>query len=298
MKGLTDEEVIKSRKTYGSNEIKSTKKESFIHKLIATLGDPIIRILLIALAVKTLFLFQNFDWYETIGIVIAIFLASFISTLSEYGSEKAFEQLQKSASKIKTKVIRNKKITEIDINEVVVGDIICLETGDAIPADGTIIEGKVLVNESNLNGEMKEKEKKENDEVYKSTVIYSGIAKMEVKKVGDNTFYGKLAKEVNEKSPTSPLKLRLLELAKIISKIGYVSAILVSVSYLFSVIFIENNFNPDKIINTITNFPLMFGHALHALTLSVTIIVVAVPEGLPLMVTLVLSSNMKRMIMF
>ena len=296
MKGLTDEEVIKSRKTYGSNEIKSTKKESFIHKLIATLGDPIIRILLIALAVKTLFLFQNFDWYETIGIVIAIFLASFISTLSEYGSEKAFEQLQKSASKIKTKVIRNKKITEIDINEVVVGDIICLETGDAIPADGTIIEGKVLVNESNLNGEMKEKEKKENDEVYKSTVIYSGIAKMEIKKVGDNTFYGTLDKEVNEKSPTSPLKLRLLELAKIISKIGYVSAILVSVSYLFSVIFIENNFNPDKIINTITNFPLMFGHALHALTLSVTIIVVAVPEGLPLMVTLVLSSNMKRML--
>ena len=296
MKGLTDEEVIKSRKTYGSNEIKSTKKESFIHKLIATLGDPIIRILLIALAVKTLFLFQNFDWYETIGIVIAIFLASFISTLSEYGSEKAFEQLQKSASKIKTKVIRNKKRTEIDIKEVVVGERIGLETGDAIPADGTIIEGKVLVNESNLNGEMKEKEKKENDEVYKSTVIYSGIAKMEVKKVGDNTFYGKLAKEVNEKSPTSPLKLRLLELAKIISKIGYVSAILVSVSYLFSVIFIENNFNPDKIINTITNFPLMFGHALHALTLSVTIIVVAVPEGLPLMVTLVLSSNMKRML--
>ncbi len=296
MKGLTNEEVIKSRKIHGNNEIKSNQKESFLHKLIATLGDPIIRILLIALAIKTLFLFQDFDWYETVGIVIAIFLASFISTASEYGSEKAFEQLQADASKIKTKVKRDNQIKEIEIGEVVVGDLISLEAGDAIPADGKIIKGKVLVNESNLNGEMKEKEKKINDEVYRSTVVYSGLATMEVTKVGDKTFYGKLAQEVSEKSPTSPLKLRLVKLAELISKIGYVGATLVSLSYLFSVIVIENNFNGEAIINTITNFPLMFGHLLHALTLSVTIIVVAVPEGLPLMVTLVLSSNMKRML--
>ena len=296
MKGLTNEEVIKSRKIHGNNEIKSNQKESFLHKLIATLGDPIIRILLIALAIKTLFLFQDFDWYETVGIVIAIFLASFISTASEYGSEKAFEQLQADASKIKTKVKRDNQIKEIEIGEVVVGDLISLEAGDAIPADGKIIKGKVLVNESNLNGEMKEKEKKINDEVYRSTVVYSGLATMEVTKVGDKTFYGKLAQEVSEKSPTSPLKLRLVKLAELISKIGYVGAALVSLSYLFSVIVIDNNFCIETIINTLTNFPLMFGHLLHALTLSVTIIVVAVPEGLPLMVTLVLSSNMKRML--
>ena len=296
MKGLTNEEVIKSRKIHGNNEIQSNQKESFLHKLIATLGDPIIRILLIALAIKTLFLFQDFDWYETVGIVIAIFLASFISTASEYGSEKAFEQLQADASKIKTKVKRDNQIKEIEIGEVVVGDLISLEAGDAIPADGKIIKGKVLVNESNLNGEMKEKEKKINDEVYRSTVVYSGLATMEVTKVGDKTFYGKLAQEVSEKSPTSPLKLRLVKLAELISKIGYVGAALVSLSYLFSVIVIDNNFCIETIINTLTNFPLMFGHLLHALTLSVTIIVVAVPEGLPLMVTLVLSSNMKRML--
>ena len=294
--GLTNEEVIKSRKQYGSNEIKGAKKESFIHKLIATLGDPIIRILLIALAVKTLFLFQDFDWYETVGIVIAIFMASFISTISEYGSEKAFEELQADASKINTKTKRDNIIKEIPIDEVVVGDIIFLEPGDAIPADGKIIKGKILVNESNLNGEMKEKEKKVGSEVYRSTVIYSGLATMEVTKVGNQTFYGQLAKEVEEKAPTSPLKLRLTKLASLISKIGYIGAILVSLSYLFSVIFIENNFESQAIIDTITNFPLMFGHILHALTLSVTIIVVAVPEGLPLMVTLVLSSNMKRML--
>ena len=296
MKGLTNEEVINNRKKYGSNKICKNQKESFIKKLVSTLGDPIIKILLIALAVKTLFLFQDFDWYETVGIVIAIFLASFISTLSEYGSEKAFEQLQEDASKIKTKVKRNNKKEEINIDDVVVNDIVYLEPGDAIPADGQIIEGRILVNESNLNGEMKEKEKRKGSEVYRSTVVYSGIGIMQVKKVGNKTFYGKLAEEVSEKSPTSPLKLRLTKLAQLISKIGYVGAALVSISYLFSVICIENNFNQELMINTITNFPLMFGHILRALTLAVTIIVVAVPEGLPLMITLVLSSNMKRML--
>ena len=140
------------------------------------------------------------------------------------------------------------------------------------------------------------KKKKQGEVVYRSSIIYSGMAVMVVDKVGDDTFYGKMAQEVLEKSPTSPLKLRLLELAKLISKIGYVGALFVSLSYLFSVIFINNHFDGELILKTISNFPLMFGHFLHALTLSVTIIVVAVPEGLPLMVTLVLSSNMKRML--
>ena len=294
--GLTEEEVQKSRQKYGDNTISIAKKESFIRKLIATLGDPIIKILLIALAIKTLFLFQNFDWYETIGIVIAIFLASFISTLSEYGSEKAFEQLQAEASKIKTRVRRNQELKEITIDEVVVGDIIKLSAGDEIPADGKIISGKISVNEANLNGETKETEKGRNSKVYRSTVVYSGMATMLVEKVGNQTVYGKLAKEVSEKKPTSPLKLRLVKLAEFISKIGYVGAALVTISYLFSEIVINNNFDPDKIYQTITNFPLMFAFILKALTLSVTIIVVAVPEGLPMMITLVLSSNMKRML--
>lgn len=296
MNGLTKNEVIKNRRLYGSNVIKKISKESFIHKLIATLGDPIIRILLIALAIKTLFLFQSFDWYETIGILIAIFLASFISTISEYGSERAFERLQEDASKIKVKVKRDGVTQEVTIDEVVVGDVVLLSTGDSIPADGKIIGGSILINESSLNGEMIEKEKKQGGVVYRSSIIYSGMAVMVVDKVGDDTFYGKMAQEVLEKSPTSPLKLRLLELAKLISKIGYVGALFVSLSYLFSVIFINNHFDGELILKTISNFPLMFGHFLHALTLSVTIIVVAVPEGLPLMVTLVLSSNMKRML--
>ena len=294
--GLTDKQVILSKKKYGSNEITIKKRESFIKLLISTLGDPIIKILLIALAIKTLFLFKDFDWYETIGIVIAIFLASFISSISEYGSEKAFDKLQEEASKIKSKVKRNSKITEIDIENIVVGDVIMLEQGDQIPADGKLINGKIEVDESNLNGETKEIKKTIGKSLYRSTVVYSGEGLMLVEKVGDQTFYGKLAEEVYEKTPTSPLKTRLTELAKQISKIGYIGAILVTISYLFSSIILNNHFDPELIKKTITNFPLLFGYLLHALTLSVTIIVVAVPEGLPMMITLVLSSNMKRML--
>lgn len=301
--GLTEEEVLNSRKKNGSNVITSTKKNSFLSLLLESLGDPIIRILLIALAIKTIFLIKNFDWYETIGIVIAIFMASFISTISEYGSNKAFEKLQEESSKIKSKVKRNGKIKEVNIDEVVVGDIIKLETGDKIPADGYIIEGEITVDESSINGEAKEAYKyasngniTEKNMVFRGTVVYSKTALMLVTKVGDKTFYGNLALEIQEKSVESPLKLRLRNLANIISKIGYIGALLVSVSYLFSVVVINNNFNIDLMWKTITNFPLMFGHVLYALTLSVTIIVVAVPEGLPMMITLVLSSNMKRML--
>lgn len=304
--GLTDNQVLENAKKYGTNKINPQKKEGFLKLFIETLGDPIIKILLIALGIKTVFLFKDFDWFETIGIVIAIFVASFISTISEYGSEKAFEKLQEESSKIKCRVKRNGKVIEINIDDIVYNDIILLSSGDKIPADGIVVSGNISVDESSLNGETKEAYKEtidyyrkkitDKNEVYRGTVVCSGEASMLVTKIGQDTFYGKLASEIQEKQPDSPLKLRLRKLATIISRIGYIGAVLVSISYLFSVIVIDNGFNLNKIVETITNFPLIFGHVLYALTLSVTIIVVAVPEGLPMMITLVLSSNMKRML--
>ena len=294
--GLTNKEVIEQRKKYGSNEITKAKQKGLGSLFLESLGDPIIKILLIALGIKTMFLFHDFDWFETLGIMIAILIASLISTLSEYGSEEAFKKLQNSSSKLKCKVIREHKIKEIAIEEVVVKDIILLQTGDKIPADGIIKEGSVLVDESSMNGEAKEIEKKVGDKLYRGTVIYAEEAYMEVSEVGDHTFYGKMSKELQEKSQDSPLKIRLRELAKFISKIGYISAILVAISYLFTEIVIANSFNLSKILQTITNFPQIMNILIYALTLSVTIIVVAVPEGLPMMITLVLSSNMKRML--
>ena len=294
--GLTSKEVLESRKKHGTNKIEVEKTNSFISLLIESLGDPIIKILLIALMVKIVFLFRNFDWFETLGILIAIFLASFVSTISEYGSEKAFKKLQEESSKIKCKVKRNNIISEINIDDIVKGDIVLLEYGDKIPADGNIVQGDIYIDESTINGESNEIHKEKNNKVYKGTLVSSGSAIMKVSEVGNNTVYGKIASELSIKNEDSPLRLRLRKLAKIISTFGYIGAFLASVSYLFSVVVIDNNFVISEIIKTITNVPVMINHIIYCLTLSVTIIIVSVPEGLPMMITLVLSSNMRRML--
>ena len=285
--GLSSKEVLESRKKYGSNNITGKNKQTFLTLFIETLGDPIIKILIIALAIKTIFLFRDFDYFETIGIVVAIIVATLISALSEYGSNKAFERMQEESSKIKIKVKRNNNITEIPIDDVVVGDIVILTSGDKVPADIILIEGKLSVDESSLNGESKEVYKEsttninnpmDNNKIYRGTTIYDGYAKGLVTKVGMDTLYGKMAKSLTEKEEDSPLKIRLNNLAKIISKIGYISATLIAISYLFSKIFIMNNFN----INVISNIPFntFIGYLLEAMTLAVSVLVMAVPEGL------------------
>ena len=294
--GLTNEEVIINRKRYGKNTFSRKKQDSFFKLLLETFSDPIIKILLIALGIRTIFLIRNFDWYETIGIVLAILIASLISSISEYGSSKAFNKLTEETSKIKVKVRRNNEVTTIPVDEVVVSDIVILSPGDKIPADGIVVSGNLSVDESMMNGETKEVNKNVNDMVYMSTVVYSGNAEVLVRYVGDNTFYGKMASELQEDSGDSPLKLRLSGLAKIISKLGYIASFLVALSYLFYMIFIVNGFDINKVVDTVTNGRLMFEYLLDTLTLCVTIIVVSVPEGLPMMITLVLSSNMKRML--
>lgn len=303
--GLTSDEVIKNRKKYGNNSLTKKNNDTFFKLLLETLSDPIIKILLIALGIKTIFLIKDFDWYETVGIVIAIMVASLISSISEYGSMRAFNKLTEETSLIKVRAKRDNKVIEIPINDVVYNDIILLGEGDKVPADGIIVSGTIAVDESMLDGEAKEKYKKacidinkieDDNKVYMSSVVYNGSALMLVTQVGDNTIYGKLAQELQEKEDPSPLKLRLIELAKNISRIGYVASFLVAFSFLFNKIFILNEFNISMILSTLTNYKIMFSYILEAMTLCVTIIVVAVPEGLPMMITLVLSSNMKTML--
>ena len=202
---------------YGSNALVKFKKDSFFKQLIRSLGDPIIKILLIALGIKTIFLIQDFDWYETVGIVIAIFLASFISTISEYGSEKAFLKLQKEAESIKVKVRREGRVLLIPIDEVVVSDIILLESGDRIVADGVLIKGEVSVDESSITGESKEVYKKPftkglnpstNNELLRGSVIYHGVGEMVVTKVGVNTFLWKNIFRVARKTTRKPFEIK------------------------------------------------------------------------------------------
>ena len=160
LQGLTDEEVIASRNEHGSNVLTELKQETFLMKLYSNFKDPMIIILVVALVINFIFLLLGYsEWYETVGIFVAILLATFVSTLSEYRNEAAFQKLQQDASKILCKVIRNGSITEVLIDEVVKGDIVVLNSGDKIPADGYIVKGHVGVDQSTLNGEAKEAKK-------------------------------------------------------------------------------------------------------------------------------------------
>jgi hypothetical protein len=156
--GLTNDEVIINRKKYGCNTFSKKKQDSFLKLLLETFSDPIIKILLIALGIKTVFLIRDFDWYETIGIVLAILIASFISSISEYGSSKAFNKLTEETSKINVRVKRNGEVISIPIDQVVVNDIVLLSEGDKVPADGVLISGNISVDESMIPKENREDE--------------------------------------------------------------------------------------------------------------------------------------------
>lgn len=307
--GLTEKEVKESREKYGENSLTKKKRKGFIRSFLESFGDPIIKVLLTALAINTIFLFNSADWFESVGIAVAILLATLISTISEYGNEAAFEKLQEEASRINSRVQRKNGLVQIPMSEIVVGDLVLLQSGDKVPADGIIVQGQVDVDQSSLNGESKEAKKhfKELPQNYKKdflepallfsgTIICAGECIMRVTEVGDKTFYGNLAQEIQEETRETPLKLRLGNLAKSISKFGYIAAIVTVISYLYNSIVLANNFDMQLILHSITTPNLIFSHLLKAATLAVTVIVMAVPEGLPMMITVVLSANMRRML--
>ncbi len=133
-KGLTPAEVVRSREEHGSNQLTHKKRNSFLRQFLSNFGDPIIKVLLVALAVNLIFLFHHFDWYESAGIAIAIFLATFVSTLSEYGSESAFSKLQEDAARLTCRVRRREGLQALPVADVVVGDIVLLQAGERVPA--------------------------------------------------------------------------------------------------------------------------------------------------------------------
>lgn len=306
-RGLSEEQVERSRRQYGANVLTRRPRNGFFKQFLASFGDPIIKILLAALAINVLFLFQHADWYESAGIAIAVFLATFVSTLSEYGSEAAFEKLQAEAEQATCRLRRGADVWEKPVSEVVVGDIVLLQAGERVPADGILLAGEVRVDQSALNGESREVRKRPGRplrdwdlgctaQLFQGSVIAAGEGVMQVGRVGDATFYGSMAQQMQESTRQSPLKLRLSRLAGTISKIGYGAAGLVAFADLFNALVMDNGYKWALIAAELQNVPALVGHVFHAVTLAITVIVVAVPEGLPMMITVVLSSNMKRML--
>lgn len=305
-KGLSTEEAELSRKTHGANVFSSRKPKSFLRCFFDNLSDPVIKILLVALFVNIFLAFRGNDIIETVGIAVSIFLSTIISTLSERGSEAAFKKLDAECSRAAFRVYRNGRLTEVAIEDIVVGDVIRIGAGEQIPADAFIVHGELRVDQSMLTGESREvgkiysmdktKTPASKSAVFRGCPVLSGEAELEVFSVGEETFLGKISDEVKLDTRESPLKLRLSKLAKQISIIGYVAAFSVAFAYLFNVLVIDSGFEWLVILHKIKDFHYILEHLLHAFMLGLTVIVMAVPEGLPMMIAVVLSSNIKKMI--
>lgn len=294
-KGLTKEQVLSSREKYGENKISEYKRKNFFKCFLSNLSDPIIKVLIGALFINIIFMFPNINWFESGGILCSIIISTLVSTVSEYSSENTFEKLREQSQNITAIVKRAEGVCEIDSENVVVDDICIISAGESVVADSTVLDGEIYVDESALTGESNEVHKKAGDKVLKGSLALSGTCEMRVNSVGENTYYGQVAKELRSNTRPSPLKIRLTELAKTISKIGYLFAFLIAISYLFNAFVIDVGFDLSKSLLMVKDIKFLLSKLLNALTLAVSIVVVAVPEGLPMMITVVLSSNMKRM---
>lgn len=306
--GLNDKEVALSREKYGINKMTKKAKKSFVISFLENLGDPVIRVLIVSLIANILFTMKNIDWFETGGIAVAILLATAISTISERSSQKAFEKLNDSA-KSYALVRRNGEINTVYSEDLVVGDAVLLHAGDKICADGYLVAGTVSLDQSAMTGESKEAAKiplvKLNEldlspssphSCLGGCLVASGEGEMIVSRVGDKSFLGGIVKELQEETRESPLKIRLNKLAKQISLLGYGAAIFITILSLFSSIVIQSDFTREVILSKITDTSYIIGEILHSITLGLTVVIMAVPEGLPMMIAVVLSSNVKKML--
>ena len=244
-------------------------------------------------------------WYEGLGIAFAVVMATLIATWSEYSNENEFQRLLEEASKVKVKVFRNSTLVEILIDDLVVNDLVLLQPGDTVPADGYLLTGEIELNESALTGESetvkktggadeKHSEAEEKYEMSRAALVVDGEAVMKVLEVGDKTKYGATLKELTSaETRPSPLQEKLATLGRQISRFGYVGALFIAFSFMFNHIFLEGGgweiyfSKPDGEI---------IYHIVTAIILAIIIIVVAVPEGLPMMIAVVLSMNMRKLL--
>ena len=315
--GLTDKEVEQSREQYGSNVIPDSEPTTFWAEFLETFGDPMIKILLVIAAIMiVMFCFGKAAIYEPIGTIVAILVVATVSAKTGVASDTKYRELKDSTEKDKSKVYRNGLVTVIDMDDVVAGDKVLLQSGDKIPADGILIDGKLKVDNSALNGEAEECKKTaaegevefpkditgdtfvDKHSLFRGAVVFDGEGVLDVKKVGLKTMMGKMAEEMQEDEPDSPLKVKLAKLAGQISTFGYIGAAVITLLYIAYFIFFQ------KTADGATGPAAFFGQDIgiiiqkfvDAVSLAVVIIVCAVPEGLPLMISLVLMQNTSKML--
>ncbi len=309
--GLSDQEVRSSREKYGSNAIPESEPTTFWEAFKETFGDPMIKILLVIAAIMiTMFFLGYAEIYEPVGTIVAVLIVAFVSAKTSVASDTKYRQLKDSTKKDTCKVYRNGMITVIEVDDVVVGDNVLLQSGDKIPADGILVDGDIRVDNSALNGEAEECKKfaaqghvELADEItgdtfvdqyslFRGAVVFDGEGVLDVRKVGLKTMMGKMAEEMQEEEPDSPLKVKLSKLANQISTFGYIGAVVIAVLYV--IFFVVNAGGVSQYLAT--GWSQILQDVVRAVSLAIVIIVCAVPEGLPLMISLVLMQNTSKML--
>ncbi len=301
LNGLTQAQVQESRERYGRNVLTPPKRKSLWALFFEKFSDPVIRILLIAAFLSLGIGFIHNEFAETIGIFCAIFLATGIAFWFEYDAMRKFDLLNSTNDDTPVKVVRDGAVTEIPKQDVVVGDVVLLESGEEVPADGTLQEAVSLkINESTLTGEpmidktvdpahFHEDATYPSNEVLRGTTVIEGHGVMVVERVGDATEFGKVAEQSTiESDEETPLNQQLKRLSKLIGRAGITLAIVTFVALLVKGFWVEGLLEADWL--TIAERVLQY------FMVAVTLIVVAVPEGLPMSVTLSLAVNMRRML--
>jgi len=313
--GLSEQDVQKAKEEFGLNELPEIEEETFWEKLWENFEDPLIKILLVALLITFVLAILGYsEWYEAVGIAVAVFLATFVATYSEYKNEASFRKLQAEAAQTTNSVFRNGALQTIGITGIVKGDYVLLQAGDKIPADGPLIAGSVSSNQSSLTGEplpirktadpnldlsnIPEKpEWNDKCQCFRGSVIEQGEGVMVVQKIGVATVYGKIFEDLeNAEERDSPLKVKLTNLADMISTIGYVGATAIFLSFLFKQFVMDQGYSFNNTVSYVTNWSVALQDTVNALILAIIIIVVAVPEGLPMMIAIVLSINMQKLL--
>ena len=312
--GLSADEVELSRRLYGGNTVTPGRRAGFFRQFFSNLNDPIIKILLAALLVNTVFSFSGSRWAESFGIALTVLVSALVTTISERSSGASFEKLYATLGDARCRVLRGGEETDCPTSALVKYDLVVLRPGDTIPADGVLLSGSLRADEAPLTGESRPAVKASSPEaaaacrsgeyemrtgdpaaVFRGSHVLGGDGVMLVLAVGDATLYGSIAGELAAEENVSPLKSRLAALAKTISRIGYVSAGVVAAVRLADAFWFDAGRNPAAALLRLTDARFVLTEAVGALTLAISILVVAVPEGLPMMITVVLSSNMKRM---
>jgi hypothetical protein len=309
--GLSDKEVSQSREKYGSNIIPDSEPTTFWDEFKETFGDPMIRILLAIVVIMFIMFFMGHaEIYEPIGTIVAVLLVAFVTAKTAVASDTKYRQLKDSTKKETCKVYRNGIIAVIEVDDVVVGDKIILQSGDKIPADGLLVSGDLRVDNSALNGEAEECKKFAASEgtqfpeeltgdtfvdkhsLFRGAVVFDGEGVLDVCKVGMKTMMGKMAEDMQDEEPDSPLKVKLSNLANQISVFGYVSAAVIVVLYMAYFVIKAGGFSEY----IATGWSSILLNVIESVSLAILIVVCAVPEGLPLMISLVLMQNTSRML--